>query len=458
MAKVVILGGAGVRVPLLTNGFLQFSRELPVEELVLWDVNRPRLEMIARISRAMVHSRNAGLTISTPERLEEALSDATYVISSIRIGGMQGRILDETIAMKHGTLGQETVGAGGFALALRTIPVLLDYARKVAEWAPDAWLLNFTNPVGIVSQAMLEAGVGDRTIGICDTPREHFEGLAHAIGVPMEQAFFDYLGLNHAGWVRGVHVDGRDRMPEILGDVEKLSQVYRRPLFPAQRIRDLGLFPTEYLYYYYSPEEAREQTRSSDHTRGQQIADLDRELTARAQPENAGPDDLVRAYEDYLAGRNATYMSVETGEAVDEEKLSVAREELYNSTTGYDRIALDVMVAMHNDRPTVIPVDVANRGAIIDFRDNDAIEVPCLIDSNGARPLAAGRLPESVRELALQLKEYERLTVDAALQASRSLAVDALAANPIMTSRDQARHILDDFVMAHQPHLDYLND
>lgn len=454
--KVTIIGGAGARVPLLTNGMLRFDRQLKTSQLALWDIDREKRQTTARICQAMVDRHGKNLAVTQPDSLQEALEGATFVISSIRVGGIAGRIKDETIALRHASLGQETVGAGGFCLALRTIPAMVEYARQVGRFAPDAWLLNFTNPVGIIAQAMNQTGTGDRAIGICDTPREQFEHLAHALEVGLDDAFFDYLGLNHLGWVRGIIVDGRDRMPELLKSPEKLSKVYRLPLFSADFLQRLRLFPTEYLYYYYSPDEARRQTAAGGGTRGELISGLERELARALQ---SGPDRVeavLEAYDRYLAHRNASYMAVETGRSIDEEQIARARESLYASSAGYDRIAIDVMRAIRGHSPTVMPVDVANHGAIADFQPEDAVEAPCVIDANGARPLACGRLPEQVRDLALRVKEYERLTVRAALQGSMKIAEDALAANPILGSRTQARAILQDYRAAHTPHLDFL--
>lgn len=456
--KITIIGGAGARVPLVTHGLLRFREDLPVDELALWDIDEERRKTIARISLAMADRLGAAIRVSTPGSVEEALSGATFVISSIRVGGMKGRILDETIAFEHGTLGQETVGAGGFCLALRTIPPLLDYVRQVSRLAPRAWLLNFTNPVGIVSQAMIQSGASSRVIGICDTPREQFEMLAHSLGVDLDEAFFDYFGLNHLGWIRRIVVDGRDRMKELLDSPEKLSRTYRIPLFEAEFLRELGLFPTEYLYYYYRTGRACESTASGQTTRGQLIQGLEDDLMATVAANPASSDKIAAAYDEYLARRNATYMSVETGEEIDAASIERSRKSLYNQAAGYERIAIEVMRAIRQDASTVMPVDVSNAGAIDELEDDDSVEVPCSIDSNGAHPLATGKPPPSIRKLLFQVKQYERLTARAALEGSAALAEEALASNPLIEKRNQARAILDDYRAAHGPFLDYLKD
>lgn len=453
--KITIIGGAGARVPLVTHGIVRYYPELPVSELCLWDIDAERQETMARICTAMASRFGAGLKVSTAGSAEEALEGARFVISSIRVGGLQGRVQDETIALKHGTVGQETIGAGGLALSLRTIPILLDYARQVRRLAPGAWLLNFTNPVGTVHQALYQAGLRDRVIGICDTPREQFEHLAQALDVSLDEAFFDYLGLNHLGWIRRVLVNGVDRMKEALESSQRIRKVYRMPFFEEKFLRDLGLFPTEYLYFYYRPDHARRSTQAGGQTRGQLILQFEEQLM-KTVASTRDARVIAEAYDDYLARRNASYMAVETGQAVDEHRLARAREELYRQAAGYERIALDVMRAIYNNRPTVMPVDLPNRGAIPELEDEDAVEVPAAIDGNGAHPLAAGRIPGQVRSLLLQVKECERLTAQAALSGSARLAEEAFTAHPLIQSRDLARNLVAAYRQAHRPHLDYL--
>ncbi len=454
--KLTIIGGAGARVPLVTNGLLRFHNDLVTDELALFDIDEDRSRVVADISAAMAKRFQTPLRITRHSSLESALEGATFVLSSIRVGGTPGRILDETIALENGTLGQETVGAGGFSLALRTIRPMVEYAEKVADLAPDAWLINFTNPVGIISQAMLEAGVGDRCIGVCDTPREQFDHLAKALDFPLEGGHFDYLGLNHLGWIRSILVNGEDRIGDLLRSDANLEKVYKIPFFEKGFLRELGLFPTEYLYFYYSPRQAYRATLASGSTRGQLVQKLERDMMKLVTEAGNDVDAVLLAYDRYLAARNATYMAVETGGVVGDGQIAEARDELYQSAAGYEKIAIDVMRAIRQNRPTVIPLDVANRGSILDLDTLDAVEVSCLVDANGAHPLATGSLPDPVRGLVNQVKEYERLTVKASLQGSADLAVEALMANPIIQGRSQAQMIVDSYRKAHSPHLDYL--
>ena len=454
--KLAIIGGAGVRVPLVTNGLFREETGITVDELALFDTNTERAATIARISEAMARRAGGKLRVSLPRSLDDALEGCSFVVSSIRVGGINGRIRDERIALEHGLPGQETVGPGGFALALRTIPVLVDYGRRVAEHAPQAWMINFTNPVGIMAEAFIREGISARCIGVCDTPREQFLHVAEALGIPLEAAYFDYVGLNHLGWIRAVLVQGRDVLQDLMASDEALDRAYPLRLFSNSFLRTLRLLPTEYLFYYYSTREAFRRTAESGNTRGGLIRELEGKLMQSVS--EAGQDErrILAAYDLYLAGRNASYMALETGGSLEAGGVDEARANLYQSAAGYERIALDVIGAVHNNQARVMPVDVANQGAIQDLDSATAVEVPCAIDANGARPLAAGRLPDQIRDLFFQVKEFERITVDAALRGSRSLAIDALSANPLVERRELAEKLVLEYQAAHAPWLDRL--
>ena len=455
--KLAIIGGAGVRVPLVTNGLFREETGIVVDELSLFDTNTERAATIARICEAMARRAGGKLRVSLPRSLDEALEGCSFVVSSIRVGGIDGRIRDERIALEHGLPGQETVGPGGFALALRTIPVLVDYGRRVAERAPQAWMINFTNPVGIMAEAFIREGISARCIGVCDTPREQFLHVAEALEIPLEAAYFDYLGLNHLGWIRAVLVHGRDVLQDLLSSDEALDRAYPLRLFSKSFLRTLRLLPTEYLFYYYSTREAFRTTVASGNTRGGLIRELEGKLMQSVSEAGQDERSVLAAYDLYLAGRNASYMAIETGGSIDAGGVDEARANLYQSAAGYERIALDVICAIHNNQARVMPVDVANQGAIQDLDSATAVEVPCAIDANGARPLATGRLPAQIRDLFFQVKEFERITVDAALRGSHSLAIDALAANPLVERRELAEKLVLEYQAAHAPWLNHLS-
>jgi 6-phospho-beta-glucosidase len=453
--KLAIIGGAGARVPLVLVGLLRFHNDLHTDEVVLWDVNSPRQDMIDRICAAMIERHGVPIKVRTGRTLEETLEGAHFIIASVRVGGIQTRVTDERIALAHGVLGQETVGPGGWAMALRTIPVILEYAQVAEEVAPKSWLLNFSNPVGIVLQALLAAGM-ERTIGVCDTPREMFESVAAQMGIASSAAFFDYLGLNHLGWLRSVQVNGRDRLAELLQSDEKLGHVYHVPLFSPEYLKNLEMLPTEYVYFYLNAARATEKLKQAAKTRGQMVAEQEEDLFRAVASAGTDNRQVVAAYDDFLANRNATYFQLETGASMNHEKLATARKELYAKAAGYERIAVDVMRSISGNRPTVFPVDVANNGAMDELGPNDAVEVPCVIDSNGAKPLAVGAIPEQARPLLLEVKHYERLTAQAALEGSARIAADALAANPLVKNGKLAQGMCSEYLQANEAYLGYL--
>ena len=329
--KIAVIGGAGVRVPLLVNGLA--SATLGIDEFALYDPDQDRLAVIADLARR----RSGSARVTAQASSTPAIDGASFVITSIRVGGMEARIRDERAALDLGFVGQETVGPGGFAMAVRTIPPLVDYAREVMARAPDAWIINFTNPAGLVTQA-LTSETGARVVGICDTPTEVFQEVAHALGVPAEECRFDYVGLNHLGFIREVYWQGQPRLHALWENEQALARVYRTPLFSPTRLRQLRLLPTEYVFYYESPERAVANLRAAGDTRGAVIARLTRDLFADLAK---GVTDPVARYEQYLADRSAGYMQFESGG-----QGGHAAPAPWAHLTGYDKIALNTIQAM----------------------------------------------------------------------------------------------------------------
>src|SRR5438105_4937863 len=319
--KIAVIGGAGVRTPLLVNGLTQ--SDLPIDEIGLFDVDQQRLSVIAPLAASF------SPVVRPYGDARACVAGAAFVVLSIRVGGIAARARDESVAIAHDIVGQETVGPGGFAMAMRVCPHAVEYARLVEREAPRAWVITFTNPVGIVTQAMTAAAKA-RVIGICDTPTELFEDVAHALGIESPRCFFDYFGLNHLGWLREVYYEGEP------------------PL-------------------------------------------------ARAA---------------------------------------------WSDLTGYDKIALSVVRAIAFNSNAIIPLNVPNRGALRDLEESDVVELPCVVNANGAHPLTAGRAPADVHDLLVRVKEYERLTVRAAASRSDEHAVHALARNPLVGERTLARKLV----------------
>ena len=245
MRKITIIGGGGVRAPLLIHGLAQAQALFGIGEVTLFDIDVERTETIAGIGREIVRKLGAGFAIRVTSDLEDAATGADFVLSSIRVGGMKARARDERLAIEHGLAGQETTGPAGAAMALRTLPVTLGQAKVVEAVAPDAWFINFSNPAGLITQALTEH-TRLKVIGICDTPSEVFHKIAEAVGAPASEMFFDYAGLNHLGWVRRVLLRGEDITERLLADTELLRGLYPADLFDPALIQTLKLIPTEY--------------------------------------------------------------------------------------------------------------------------------------------------------------------------------------------------------------------
>jgi len=431
--RIAVIGGAGVRTPLLVSGLT--ASDLPIDEIALYDVDEDRLAVIADIAARMIERSEAGARIVRSQSVGDCVAAADFVFTSIRAGGIARRVADEETAQRHGIVGQETVGPAGFAMAMRNIPPMVRYAREIAAAAPRAWIVNFTNPVGMVTEAMRT--VTDRVIGICDTPTELFESAAHALGLDPRDCDFDYFGLNHLGWLREIYAGGEPQLRRLWNDPDRLEAIYRVPLFDAAALRQLELLPTEYVYYYDQPARAFDNVRRAARTRGQVIDGLTAALFESVRRSGA---DCVERYRAYLAARSAGYMALESGAA------PAAHAPWQPQMSGYDRIALAVVRAIHANGNDFIPLSVVNRGTIADLHDSDVVEVPCVVNANGARPLHVGAAPERVRGLLQHVKDYERRTVAVALAPSLDGARAALAANPLVPNRAAADALVDDLL------------
>jgi 6-phospho-beta-glucosidase len=443
--KLTILGGGGFRVPLVYGALLGDRAEGRVTRVVLHDLDPGRLRAIARVLDEQAARVPDAPEVSATTDLDEALRGADFVFSAIRVGGLQGRADDERVALAEGVLGQETVGAGGIAYGLRTVPVAVDIARRVARLAPDAWVINFTNPAGLVTEAM-SRHLGDRVVGICDSPAGLGRRIARVLGADPGEAFVDYVGLNHLGWVRGLRVDGRDELPRLLADPVLLGSFEEGRLFGADWLRSLGAVPNEYLHYYYFNRETVRAYRQADRTRGAFLREQQDRFYARV---NDPGTRALELWDRTRAEREAPYMAenrrtADAGER-DEEDLS----------GGYEKVALALMRAIARDERTTLVLNVRNRTTLSVLDAEAVVEVPCLVDANGAHPVAVEPLPHHATGLVCAVKAVEREVLAAAESGSRTTAVKAFALHPLVDSVSVARRLLDGYTAVH-PGLAYL--
>ncbi|MET9443857.1 6-phospho-beta-glucosidase [Streptomyces sp. NPDC006610] len=445
--RLTILGGGGFRVPLVYGALLADRAEGRVTRVVLHDVDRGRLSAVARVLAEQ--ARAAGVPdapeVTATTDLDEALRGADFVFSAIRVGGLEGRAHDERVALAEGVLGQETVGAGGVAYGLRTVPVADAVARRVARLAPDAWVINFTNPAGMVTEAM-SRHLGDRVIGICDSPVGLGRRIARVLGADPRRAWIDYVGLNHLGWVRGLRVAGRDELPRLLADPELLGSFEEGRLFGPEWIRSLGAVPNEYLHYYYFNRETVRAYREAERTRGAFLRDQQAGFYARAVRPGVS---ALAAWEHTRAEREATYM------AENREAAGAGEREADDLSGGYEKVALALMRAIARDERTTLILNVRNRGTLSVLDAEAVIEVPCLVDANGAHPVAVDPLPGHATGLVCAVKAVEREVLSAAGSGSRETAVKAFALHPLVDSVAVARRLLDGYTAVH-PELAYL--
>ena len=452
MRKVAIIGGGGVRTPLLIYGLAQSQELLKITELALFDLDEARMQTIARIGRQIVRQMGAGFEIRGTSRLEEAAEGADFVLSSIRVGGMAARARDERVTIEHGLAGQETTGPAGAAMALRTLPLTLGHAKVIERVAPRAWFINFTNPAGLITQALAQ-NTTLKLIGICDTPSELFHKIADGVGAPAADVVCDYAGLNHLGWVRRVHLRGEEITQRLLEDVTLLRGLYPAGLFDPALIQALRLIPTEYLFFYYSQRKAYRNQLSAGASRGEELQRMNRGLFERLGAQT--DSEALATYTSYLQQRNASYMKLE---GLGGSAFTPLEDEPnpFELATGYHRIALDLMNGLLSERPREIVLNVTNRGAIDDLEADDVIEVPCDVDMTGARPRRTGHLPEQVRGLTLSVKAYERTAIRASIEGSRALAQLALLEHPSIAQWEIAGEMLSALMAADPEGLGHL--
>lgn len=418
-----------------------------VSRVTLYDTDRDRLTAVARVLDEQAEGVPDAPAVLATTDLDEALRGADFVFSAIRVGGLAGRAADERVALDAGVLGQETVGAGGIAYGLRTVPVAVDLARRIARLAPDAWVINFTNPAGMVTEAM-SRHLGDRVVGICDTPVGLGRRIARVLGADPDRAWIDYAGLNHLGWVQGLYVNGRDELPRLLADETLLGSFEEGKLFGTDLIRSLGAVPNEYLHYYYFNREAVDAYQRAELTRGAFLREQQQGFYARMR-EPGTP--ALATWDRTRAEREATYMSENREVAGAGDRAASDLE-----SGGYEQVALALMRAVARNERTSLILNVRN-GSTLSALDADAVvEVPCLVDANGAHPVAVSPLPYHAAGLVTSVKAVERAVLEAAGSGSRSAAVRAFALHPLVDSVHVARGLVDAYTGVH-PELAYLD-
>jgi len=414
--KVAVVGGASTYTPELVEGFAARADRLPVDELVLLDPDGERLEIVGGLAaRIMARQGWTGRLTMTDSRAV-ALDGADFVILQLRVGGQAARYLDETIPPRFGCVGQETTGPGGFLKALRTVPVVLEIAEEAARrGAPGAWLVDFTNPVGIVTQALLDEG--HRALGLCNVAIGFQRRFAAHFGVAPERIDLEHVGLNHLSWERAVRLDGVDRLPQLLADPD--ARLGEEVGLPIELIRALGALPSYYLRYYYATGEVVEEQRTAT-SRAEEVMEIERELLELYR------DPTLTAKPPLLEQRGGAF---------------------------YSEAAAQLVASLHAGTGDVQVVDVRNGDALPGLAAAGVVEVPARIDRDGAHPLALAPLAPEMRGLVEHVQAYEELAVAAAVSGDRRIALRALIANPLVPGFATARDLLGALLEANREHL-----
>ncbi len=447
-----------MRAPMLVRSFMLRQARLGLAELALMDVDAGRLDLMAALTAPLEAANPLRFKLTRTTDARAALTGADFVITTFRVGDVAARAVDERVALDLGVLGQETTGPGGYAMGLRTLPVLFGYLDVMREVCPDAWLLNFANPAGMLAEAVIHDGGWPRAVGICDGPAGLMRSAAEVLGVPPGEVFLDYFGLNHLGWARGVWHHGRDRLPEVIDRIVKAGGHVPGFPFAPELIQALGMLPNEYLYYYYSPEAVANLQRAG-RTRGEQLLALNTQLFADLERARAAEDyEAMQAiFARYHADRGASYFVAETGGVLEYEpgshELSHLSAEAADALAdeGYAGVALNVMEALAGTTgaPQTLILNVANNGAIAGMRDDDVVETVCWVSKGLIRPLAVGAVPDHALGLMKQVKAYERLTIEAALTGSYRAALAALVLHPLVPSAAVAQQLLETYIARH---------
>lgn len=428
--KIAIIGGGSSYTPEIIEGFIKRSKELPVEEIHLVDIKsgENKLNIVGNLARRMIDKVGANIKIMLTFDRKTALKDADFVVTQFRVGGLQARAMDERFPLKYGVLGQETTGPGGFAKALRTIPVILEICKDIEELCPEAWLINFTNPSGTITETVLKH-TKTKCIGLCNVPIHMTMNIAKILEVEPKDIFIDFVGLNHLLWGKKVwhkEQDVTSKIIEAFLDGESLTMKNIADLkWDGEFLRALNMVPCPYHRYYYMTDTLVKEEKllvdSGKGTRAEQVQEVERVLFKKY----SDPSLDVKPKE--LEKRGGAY---------------------------YSEAAVSLISAIYNNKREVHVVNTRNNGAIYQVPEDSVIEVNCLIDSRGATPLSyKKRLPVEISGLIQQVKSYEILAVEAAVKGDINKALMALVANPLIPSVDTAKSLLKDLLEINKDYL-----
>jgi len=421
--KIAVIGGGSTYTPELITGFLARINELPLNELWLMDIDETRLNIVGGFAQRMVESHGSPFKVFLSNDQAESIRGASYVITQLRVGQMPARREDEYLGLRHNLIGQETTGIGGMAKALRTIPVMLDIASDMGTLAPDALLVNFTNPSGLITQALTMASPQVSVVGVCNVAigvkMRILKSLEEKTGEKIDPriAELDTLGLNHLTWHRGFKLNGQQIWPQIIEEYIAELKSVKSPEFPPELIETLQMIPSYYLNYYYDTAHKLDEQKKWPPSRAEEVMALEK--------------DLLRDYAD--SQRNTPPEGL-----------------LQRGGAFYSTAATQLINSHFNDLGETHVANVQNQGAVPNWPADWVLELPCRVDRKGVHPLPTESLPDVCSGLVAQIKTYELLTARAAISGDRNLLYEALLAHPLGPSADQVSTVMDDLLHTHK--------
>lgn len=432
--KIVTIGGGSSYTPELIEGLINRYDQMQIKELWLVDIDegQEKLDIITAMAKRMVKSANLDFEIYATTNRREALADADFITTQFRVGQLDARYLDESIPAKYGLVGQETNGAGGMMKALRTIPVLFDIIEDARELAPEAWIINFTNPAGLVTEAVLNHANWPRFIGVCNVPYHTERMIGDLLGVKKDEIQIKFAGLNHLVFGLDIFLNGKSIKRKVIDEILPNAQITMKNImdipWSVDLLRGLDMIPCSYHRYYFQKEEMLEHL-IVDYKNHETRAEVVKKVEAR----------LFEQYRD--------------------EKLDYKPEELaQRGGAHYSDVACNLIVGIHTNNKTIQTVNTRNNGAISSLPDDVVVEINCVITADGPQPLAVGALPPAAQGIVSQIKAFEQLTIKAALSGKYEDALVALTINPLVQSEKLAKQVLDEMLLANKQHLPQFKD
>ena len=450
--KLVVIGGGGVRSMFLAKSLTQRSKELHIDQIVFMDNSEKKLNIYGAMAKEVARRIDPSVRFTLTADAVEAVRDADYVITTIRVGEDSKRVDDERIALSHNILGQETTGAAGFSFAMRSVPALAESCELIKKYSSrDVKVFNFTNPAGVVSQTLRDMGY-DFTFGICDAPSGLLRSFAKLYGADPDSITGSCYGLNHLSFFNSIRLDGKEILPQLIADGRIYTETEMR-FFSPELTRKIGCILNEYLYYFFYREKAVENILKAGVTRGEVIRDINIHMTEELSGMDIETDfdNCLKVFEKWYGRRENAYMQNETG--VSSQKAPFRFDIAERDEGGYAGVALKYIEAAQRGKTEEMILCVPNRGAIPGLRDDDVVEVTCTISPDGYAPKKIENPGEIPMEIIRRVKIYERLASLAIRTRSRDAAVQCLMVHPLVNSYSLAQELVEQYLQSNRDYI-----